>query len=359
MRIALPRPLALEPGAGAPDAALECCVHLIALHKVQIRSSYAPESDYRSTVAAWALILIMAVIDTVGARDTGMQVVHASRIALTLGLLGAISFAFGNWARSPKVAQAAVYAALWVSFNLVLVILTYLVAELRMPLWDATFARMDSALGFHWLAWYRAVHPHHTLDLVLRIVYSSIVPQIVFSLSLFAYLGHNDRNAELLWTTMISALIATAVSSAAPALGPCADGHLTPWMQSLIALRSGAVSAHALGGLQGIITMPSFHAVLAVLFVYTNRPPMRSFYPIAALNLLMLFSLLPIGHHYLVDMIGGVLVALASIVAYRAALSIYARLAAVRISESSGASEARLERDQAAVLDAASSGGAS
>lgn len=65
--------------------------------------------------------------------------------------------------------------------------------------------------------------------------------------------------------------------------------------------------------------MPSFHAALAVLFVYANRPPARSFIPVALLNVLMIMSVVPEGGHYLVDLIAGAIIAALSIVLVRAA----------------------------------------
>ena len=84
------------------------------------------------------------------------------------------------------------------------------------------------------------------------------------------------------------------------------------------ALRDGSLNVVELSALDGIITFPSFHAAVAVLLAWaaSGIPYLR--YPMIILNLLMLLSSIPIGGHYLVDVIAGSLVAIGSIVAARA-----------------------------------------
>ena len=60
--------------------------------------------------------------------------------------------------------------------------------------------------------------------------------------------------------------------------------------------------------MQGIVTFPSYHTVLAILFVYTHRGLRWTFPPVAVLNGLMLAAIPSVGGHYVVDMIGGALV---------------------------------------------------
>ena len=70
--------------------------------------------------------------------------------------------------------------------------------------------------------------------------------------------------------------------------------------------------------MQGIVTMPSYHTVMAVLFTYAFRGTGLIGYGIATLNLVMLLSIPPIGGHYLVDMLAGGALALGAIAVQRA-----------------------------------------
>jgi len=114
----------------------------------------------------------------------------------------------------------------------------------------------------------------------------------------------------------------TIVSAALPAVGPFVHffGRPTEDIVVLMSLRSGGPHTFVINYLQGIITFPSFHTVLAIIFIYVHRPPSRSFIPVAILNGLMLLGIPSEGHHYLVDMISGTVVVALSIAIVRAGL---------------------------------------
>lgn len=63
----------------------------------------------------------------------------------------------------------------------------------------------------------------------------------------------------------------------------------------------------------GILTFPSAHAAVAALCAWALWPIRILRYPALALNLAMGFSAIPGANHYVVDVIAGVVVALAAI----------------------------------------------
>ena len=87
-------------------------------------------------------------------------------------------------------------------------------------------------------------------------------------------------------------------------LGP-QGGPDTSFLPDLLALRASGPWHFELAALQGIIAMPSYHVVLAVLFTYAFRRTGPIGWGVAGLNALMLPAIPPIGLHYLVDMVGG------------------------------------------------------
>jgi membrane-associated phospholipid phosphatase len=113
-----------------------------------------------------------------------------------------------------------------------------------------------------------------------------------------------------------------------PALFPASNpsihfgivGHhaASPW-STFYALRDGLVNLLDVDVAQGIVSFPSLHAAQAVLFAYSVRH-IRWLFPIAAvLNLIMIYSALPFGAHYLVDIIAGIALSVALIGFYRLA----------------------------------------
>jgi membrane-associated phospholipid phosphatase len=86
----------------------------------------------------------------------------------------------------------------------------------------------------------------------------------------------------------------------------------------LLALRGGGPLSFDLSQLQGLISFPSYHTVLAVLLTYAHRRSLLLI-PIALVNGIMLFSIPTVGQHYLVDIIAGAAVAVLAISATAAA----------------------------------------
>ena len=64
-------------------------------------------------------------------------------------------------------------------------------------------------------------------------------------------------------------------------------GRQTNDIVMLMSLRAGGAHPIALNTLTGIITFPSFHTVIAIIFCdMCHRPPSHSFIPVAILNVL-------------------------------------------------------------------------
>ena len=275
------------------------------------------DPDY--ILRAWTVILIFAAIDLVGAGRAGFGISGIPALLRAVATLAAIGFFFDYTGRARQVSDAAHYCALWLSFAYALEIYSYILATLRMPMYDLQFARMDAALGFNWVAILDLITPHQTLQYLLGRAYNSIFVQVFASIGYFALIKRSDRNRELMWIGMLSALI-TSVAGLLPALGPYAKGDMPAWSAVLVTIRNGSLTRFALADLTGIVAFPSFHTVLAILLVYVHRPPLRSFVPVAILNAIMLVAIPFAGHHYLVDMIAGAAVVAVSIVIVQTAM---------------------------------------
>jgi hypothetical protein len=256
---------------------------------------------------AWSLILVVGAVDWIWADRIGMVFTGWLHLALMLVALLAVGVLYGYSGRDLRLSDAGTYAALWTAFSIAGVVLTYLAATLALPLRDADFVAVDAAMGFHWLAWSGFIRAHHAIELPLFIAYATFLPQIVGSILYFAHTRQTSRNAELLWIGMLALILTTIVSGLLPAVGPYVHfyGRQTDDIAALMNLRAGGPHTYDFGELKGIITLPSFHTVLAIAFIYVHRPPSRSFVPVAILNLLMLIAIPSEGHHYLIDVVSG------------------------------------------------------
>jgi hypothetical protein len=271
---------------------------------------------------AWVLTLLLGALDWISADRIGLTFVGWLRVSCVLIFLIAIGLSYGYSGRSRRLSDAGHYAGLWIAFYPAGTIFTYVVATFAMPLRDAEFVAIDGSMGFHWLAWSQFIWAHRAIEVPLIFAYFTFLPQIVGSILYFAHTGQTRRNAEMIWITMLALIVTTIVSAVLPAAGPYTYfyGHETEDIVVLMSLRAGGAHTVALNSLKGIITFPSFHTVSAMVYTYVHRPPSRSFIPVAILNGIMLLSIPSEGHHYLIDMISGALVAAVCIAVVRGAM---------------------------------------
>jgi len=103
--------------------------------------------------------------------------------------------------------------------------------------------------------------------------------------------------------TIVALLTTVAIGAVMPAFGPNEIyGIPSAWSDVLHSLRAGR---HTPLKYVGIISFPSFHATMAVMWTLALRDMRFGFYVATFVNGLMLLACMPIGYHYLVDVIVG------------------------------------------------------
>jgi membrane-associated phospholipid phosphatase len=148
------------------------------------------------------------------------------------------------------------------------------------------------------------------------LAYYSLQSQAALSIICFTVSDRTARIRELLLLAVVTLVATVLISAICPALGPFPE-HF-PYLPDLLALRAGGPWHFELLTMQCIVTMPSYHTVMAVLFTYAFRGTGLIGYGIVTLNVVMLLSIPPIGGHYLVDMLAGGALALGAIAVQQA-----------------------------------------
>lgn len=234
------------------------------------------------------------------------------------------------WSRA--VADATEYFTLFTAMALTGALCSYPVAALSEGFADATLQQFDLAMRFDWLAWYRLVAEHRSLQLLGMAAYQSIFLTPALLLGWFACTGQRREAHRFLAAFWIAAMITLTLFSQMPAVGPLSYLWKGPipymplselWQPDLIpALRLGEVHVVDLGQLRGLVSAPSFHAASATLYIATawRCGPLR--WLLIAITSAMVLSTPVEGTHYLIDMILGAGVA---IVGLRCASALIAR----------------------------------
>lgn len=191
-------------------------------------------------------------------------------------------------------------------------------ASAPFPLLDAALARLDLLLfGAEWerIAGWVAARP--LLEEILVAAYFSLPAQGLVLLVAGSVLRPGERNSEFIWLGIVSMCLTAAVCVFTPAVGKI--GHVgLGYLVLFNEIRAGEWTVFSYARSEGIVTFPSFHTTLALIFTYVaarlHPLLLAAFGP---LNLVMLVSIPPIGGHYIVDLFGGAAVALASVMVVR------------------------------------------
>jgi membrane-associated phospholipid phosphatase len=248
-------------------------------------------------------------------------------IIIPLSLCAALVIRAAASTVAPKVTwlPAAAEGGLQIcSIGLSLACLSYVGAKTGFPLRDTQIASIDAYLGFHWPTFAHWIDHRAYLLGFLNASYATFTAQLILTaVALFVFQRYDELDRFFL-TFICASLLAEALSSLAPTLGPAASlapgvsfahvrmiGRTTA--EILLALRNGTLTTIDLRSLDGIISFPSLHAAVAILVPFFLRWNRALFWPAVALNSLMLISAVPSGNHYLSDVVAGVGVAAVSI----------------------------------------------
>ncbi len=150
----------------------------------------------------------------------------------------------------------------------------------------------------------------------LHVIYHSSFPQIALSVLLLSVVGRRLEVWRLSFLFLATLLSCAVISFAIPAYGSFIDaapstiaalppGAGTFAFGSVERLQSADVVVLGLYDLGGVITFPSFHTIMALLAIqawWWNRA-LRL--PVLGWNCMVIFSTLPMGGHYFVDLVAG------------------------------------------------------
>ncbi|WP_334189104.1 phosphatase PAP2 family protein [Noviherbaspirillum sp.] len=270
-------------------------------------------------IAVTCGIALLGMVDLIWAHYIDLAFHGLSSILGSMLLLALIGVFYDLSGRSKRLSDMGYYAALWTGFSATAVIFTYLTASLNFPLHDALFADLDAKMGFDWVALYLAVEGYPRFSALLGWAYDSMYVQLFVSMLYFAHKQWTRKNDELLLIAFISLVVTSIFSGVFPAV--CAWHYFdlgierSVHLSHLLSLRNGTAASFSIDQMQGIVTLPSYHTVIALLLIYVYRDQKWSFLLILALNVLMLLSVPFRGGHYLVDMIAaGILFVLSAVV---------------------------------------------
>ncbi len=279
----------------------------------------------------WALVAAMGACLGLGMAAFGFTLdIQDTGIVLGIAAVyGAMGF-FHLWRKqTPDPKVVFILTAIGQSIFIVAFMgpLTYVAGAFGFPLQDDLYLAIDRAMG---------LDPRHLLDFVnarpelamwLEAAYGMIRWPLIGVPVILAMTMRYER-LQVFVMAFGLALVATLILSAImPAIGTyyglgVSPETATPNLNAMIygkqahdipAIRDGSLRDIELFKLAGIVAFPSFHAASALLYAWALCP-VRGFGIVASLlNTAMIAATPVIGAHYVVDVIGGLVVAVLSV----------------------------------------------
>ncbi|HEV2651868.1 MAG TPA: phosphatase PAP2 family protein [Rhizomicrobium sp.] len=284
----------------------------------RLRFSLAPRRLFRTDFAAeWAGVVIVSLLAALWALSIGFSLT-AHWHDLLLFALSLAALLVVRALMVEKLNLIVEYFLLTLLATTAFGVLSYLSMTTERPLVDDVLMAADRAIGFDWLAGYRILAAHHTLEVILQFAYNSLIYQGLYFGVLFGLMGKRQNLREMFWLVFAAGLLTSAGAALFPAFGPFKTFHMSAEFLPTMEQLHGGARHFELAKLTGVVSFPSFHTTMALLYIYAYSRAGVIGWAVAALNLLMLFAIPFFGGHYLVDMIAGGAVALASLAIVRA-----------------------------------------
>lgn len=206
-------------------------------------------------------------------------------------------------------------------------IATSAVASMGAHYADTWLVTMDSMIApwFDWPAMVRTVAANSELYAILNFAYISAGWQPLLLMFIVLMCGRTAQMLTFVTAGALSLAVCLAVFAWMPAQGAFAQYGITfsdvseiqvslgfDFLPILEGLRNGEINRITKDNLSGLVSFPSMHASVAATLALAWARLGRWSAPMVALNALMAFSAMPVGNHYLVDIIAGVVLGAAS-----------------------------------------------
>ncbi|WP_250495499.1 phosphatase PAP2 family protein [Caballeronia sp. GAWG1-1] len=282
-----------------------------------------------SYLAAWLVIGAIVLADLLWLRASGLRIAFGASshaLAAFSALVLVICWTSyrtrtvhaGNEAWIARLRDLA-FTGRWMialaAFCTAASVSSHLSAAVGAPLIDDRLVKIDQAVGFDWLTCYRWVRHHPVLLFVLSLAYSSGLVQMI---TVPVILGLTGRRVELIKHVarlMVATFTCLAIATAFPAASAFLHFHImepgtSETVSTFFPLREGALRTIDLTNPQGLVSMPSMHTAMAILFAYSLRRIPGFALASFVLNTFMIVSTPTQGGHYLCDIAGGIILAL-------------------------------------------------
>jgi hypothetical protein len=239
---------------------------------------------------------------------------------LRLGLLALALTGAGHFYQirrnEPSIAAMLMGASFLCAFSAAASMLNYFLLTLHGPRIDAELAAADRALGFDWVGVMTIMAGHPRLNTLLALSYNMVLPEIALFVVLLGWNGKAQKIYRFCLAIALGALACIFVWALMPSFGAMSIYRLPPavaravaasvddtYGSALVAMLRNGPGFISPSDIRGLIGFPSYHAVLALIAICYARSLPHLFWPLLALNILVLVATPVQGGHHLMDVL--------------------------------------------------------
>ncbi len=188
-------------------------------------------------------------------------------------------------------------------------------ARLDRPLQDEHLAHFDQLLSVS-VPQIVSYTSQHWLGRVINRTYPLLIPLMMISGLLPALTGKVKNAQQFLFANLIAFSIGLPLFALLPAIGPwygyhfVATAHQIECQEAILLFRA---PGHTLSNINAIICFPSFHVIWAIFCVAALWGFRLVRIPVALLSAMIIVSTVTTGWHYMVDVLGGIVIACLSL----------------------------------------------
>ncbi|MGI4747621.1 MAG: phosphatase PAP2 family protein [Janthinobacterium lividum] len=273
--------------------------------------------------AAYCTCLLATVIAVFlfWATGTSVAVVPLAPFAGAVLILAGLNVIYTRWRPDPIIGPVAGGLAVVTWAGLVAGMAALAALRTGAPLIDVSLARADAILGLYTPTLVAWMAPYSIITSVLEVAYVSTVPMVFATVILLGLRRRETRMWELCFVFAATAPVCAFLAAGAPAIGAFTYYGVSPDILTMLptgagrfflpvfqAYHSRTVNVIDVRHLEGVVEFPSFHAIMALMTAHALRD-LRALSGLAwTWSSIILISTIPIGGHYVIDIIGGALI---------------------------------------------------
>ncbi len=269
-----------------------------------------------------AVVFVVTLLTFGGARALGLQI-EPGGLSIAIGVVAfmlAAAWLYSTARPAPRLAAGTLMVAELIYYGIVFIVFSYVMLAAAGPERAPVLSRIDQALGFDWKAYTDTLSASPRLLAAMEECYGSIAWQdflIPTCLLLWGRLGWlrvfmNGFALGATATVLIAFLVPAIDARALYTLDLSDARHLVSGFRltdDYLQVRDGRLVLLDMDRLTGIVSFPSFHTYLALLFLVGSWPLRKLWWCLLPVNVLLIASTPKFGFHYLVDVVGGFAVA--------------------------------------------------